>query len=93
VAINVYKLVLLLLKFICKQVQHAVERFEDGGPIDYTQFPELPSPEVLHSLQVENPFHSSLGFLSLCLIKLAVQSHCWVCFSLVCFCCLRVCPQ
>jgi len=54
VAINVYKLVLLLLKFICKQVQHAVERFEDGGPIDYTQFPELPSPEVLHSLQVEN---------------------------------------
>ncbi|CAM6047081.1 unnamed protein product [Sphagnum compactum] len=51
VAINVYKLVLLLLKFICKQVQHAVERFEDGGPVDYTQFPELPSPEVLHSLQ------------------------------------------
>lgn len=52
VAINVYKLVLLLLKFNCKQVHHAVERFENGGTCDYSHFPQLPAPEVLYALQV-----------------------------------------
>lgn len=52
VAINVYRLVLLLLKFSCKQVQHAVDRFENGGTNDYGHFPQLPAPEVLYPLQV-----------------------------------------
>lgn len=54
VAIDVYRLVLLLLKFICKQVQHAVDRFESGGTNDYSHFPQLPAPEVLYPLQVCN---------------------------------------
>lgn len=51
VAISVYRLVLLLLKFTCKQVQHAVDRFESGGTADYGHFPQLPAPEVLYPLQ------------------------------------------
>ncbi|XP_024375793.1 uncharacterized protein [Physcomitrium patens] len=51
VAINVYRLVLLLLNFNCKQVRHAVDRFEDRGAIDYSHFPQLPAPEVLYHLQ------------------------------------------
>lgn len=58
VAISVYRLVLLLLKFICKQVQHAVERLEDRGIADYGHFPQLPAPEVLYSLQVHLAIHS-----------------------------------
>ncbi|KAG0574974.1 hypothetical protein KC19_VG307200 [Ceratodon purpureus] len=51
VAINVYRLVLLLLQFSCKQVQHAVDRFENGWTNDYSYFPQLPAPEVLYPLQ------------------------------------------
>lgn len=56
VAINVYRLVLLLLNFNCKQVRHAVDRFEDRGAIDYSHFPQLPAPEVLYHLQVHYIF-------------------------------------
>lgn len=74
VAINVYRLVLLLLKFTCKQVQHAVDRFENGGTTDYSQFPQLPAPEVLSPLQVCYPCACGLKHVLILLEIIAILS-------------------
>ncbi|GBG60473.1 hypothetical protein CBR_g5647 [Chara braunii] len=50
-AIHVYRLALLILKFLCMLAQEPLSTMEERGHYDYSQFPELPSPEVLHALQ------------------------------------------
>ncbi|KAL9238373.1 hypothetical protein vseg_012803 [Gypsophila vaccaria] len=51
VAIQLYKIAFLVLKFLCLQADDAVRRAEELGSIDLSHFPELPDPEILHGLQ------------------------------------------
>ncbi|KAK9690813.1 hypothetical protein RND81_09G155600 [Saponaria officinalis] len=51
VAIQLYKIAFLVLKFLCLQAHDAVRRAEELGSIDLSHFPELPDPEILHGLQ------------------------------------------
>ncbi|XP_026395785.1 uncharacterized protein LOC113290379 isoform X2 [Papaver somniferum] len=50
-AIQIYKIALLLLEFLCLQAKGAVKRAHEVGFIDLAHFPELPMPEILHGLQ------------------------------------------
>lgn len=58
VAIQVYKLAFLLLKFLCMQAKTAVKRAEELEFIDLAHFPELPMPEILHGLQVKENIYT-----------------------------------
>ncbi|KAL5055383.1 hypothetical protein RYX36_036065 [Vicia faba] len=51
VAVQVYRITFLLLKFLCLQAEGAAKRAEEVGFIDLAHFPELPMPEILHGLQ------------------------------------------
>ncbi|KAI3989451.1 hypothetical protein MKX01_022726 [Papaver californicum] len=50
-AIQIYRIALLLLEFLCLQAKGAVKRAHEVGFIDLAHFPELPMPEILHGLQ------------------------------------------
>lgn len=51
-AVQIYRIAYLLLKFLCLQAEGAVKRAEEVGFVDIAHFPELPMPEILHGLQV-----------------------------------------
>ncbi|KAL9296251.1 hypothetical protein ACSQ67_022147 [Phaseolus vulgaris] len=51
VALQVYRISFLLLKFLCLQTEGAAKRAEEVGFVDLAHFPELPMPEILHGLQ------------------------------------------
>ncbi|KAJ1422124.1 hypothetical protein SESBI_13251 [Sesbania bispinosa] len=51
VAVQVYRITFLLLKFLCLQAEGAARRAEEVGFVDLAHFPELPMPEILHGLQ------------------------------------------
>ncbi|KAL2329164.1 hypothetical protein Fmac_022591 [Flemingia macrophylla] len=51
VALQVYRIAFLLLKFLCLQTEGAAKRAEEVGFVDLAHFPELPMPEILHGLQ------------------------------------------
>ena len=51
-AVHIYTITFLLLKFLCIQAEGAARKAEDVGYVDLTNFPELPMPEILHGLQV-----------------------------------------
>ncbi|KAL7002580.1 hypothetical protein U1Q18_003732 [Sarracenia purpurea var. burkii] len=51
IAIQIYRIAFLLLKFLCLQAEGAVRRAEEVGFVDLAHFPELPVPEILHGLQ------------------------------------------
>lgn len=52
VAIQIYRITFLLLKFLCLQAEGASKRAEELGYVDLARFPELPMPEILHGIQV-----------------------------------------
>ncbi|GLT84453.1 hypothetical protein SLE2022_026820 [Rubroshorea leprosula] len=52
VAIQIYKITFLLLKFLCFHAKGAAKRAEELGFVDLAHFPELPMPEILHGLQI-----------------------------------------
>lgn len=52
VAVQVYRITFLLLKFLCLQAEGAAKRAKEVGFVDLAHFPELPMPEILHGLQV-----------------------------------------
>ncbi|VFQ67820.1 unnamed protein product [Cuscuta campestris] len=51
VAVQVYRITFLILKFLCIQAKGAAERAQDIGYVDLAHFPELPMPDILHGLQ------------------------------------------
>ncbi|KAF3434642.1 hypothetical protein FNV43_RR21727 [Rhamnella rubrinervis] len=51
VALQIYRITFLLLKFLCLQAEGAARRAEEVGYVDLAHFPELPMPEILHGLQ------------------------------------------
>ncbi|XP_022725660.1 uncharacterized protein LOC111282033 [Durio zibethinus] len=51
VAIQIYRITFLLLKFLCLQADGAAKRAEELGYVDLAHFPELPVPEILHGIQ------------------------------------------
>ncbi|XWS67769.1 hypothetical protein CRYUN_Cryun04dG0033700 [Craigia yunnanensis] len=51
VAIQIYRITFLLLKFLCLQAEGAAKRAEELGYVDLAHFPELPMPEILHGVQ------------------------------------------
>ncbi|GAB4838483.1 hypothetical protein Ancab_028027 [Ancistrocladus abbreviatus] len=51
VAIQIYKISFLLLRFLCLQADGAARRAEELGFVDLSCFPELPMPDILHGLQ------------------------------------------
>ncbi|KAI4325914.1 hypothetical protein MLD38_031276 [Melastoma candidum] len=51
VALLIYRIAFLLLKFLCLQAESAAKRAEEVGFVDLAHFPELPMPEILHGLQ------------------------------------------
>nr|XP_024933206.2 uncharacterized protein LOC107427578 isoform X2 [Ziziphus jujuba var. spinosa] len=51
VALQIYRITFLLLKFLCLQAEGASRRAEEVGYVDLAHFPELPMPEILHGLQ------------------------------------------
>lgn len=52
IAIEIYKIAFLLLKFLCIQTEDASRKAEEVGFVDLAHFPELPMPDILHGLQV-----------------------------------------
>lgn len=89
VALQIYRITFLLLKFLCLQVGGAVRRAEEVGYVDLAHFPELPMPDILHGLQVRrviftySPYCNSFcGYvqnpsliyvLAICFFKLETQ--------------------
>ncbi|XVE48907.1 hypothetical protein DITRI_Ditri01bG0039400 [Diplodiscus trichospermus] len=51
VALQIYRITFLLLKFLCLQAEGAAKRAEELGYVDLAHFPELPMPEILHGIQ------------------------------------------
>ncbi|XP_010555238.1 PREDICTED: uncharacterized protein LOC104824773 isoform X2 [Tarenaya hassleriana] len=51
VAVQIYRVASLLLRFLCLQAEGAVKRADEVGFVDLGHFPELPEPEILHGLQ------------------------------------------
>ncbi|XP_048491889.1 uncharacterized protein LOC104903976 isoform X2 [Beta vulgaris subsp. vulgaris] len=51
VAVEIYRITFLILKFLFLQAKEAAGRAEELGFIDLSNFPELPDPEILHCLQ------------------------------------------
>lgn len=89
VALQIYRITFLLLKFLCLQVGGAVRRAEEVGYVDLAHFPELPMPDILHGLQVRrvifmySPYCNSFSWyvqnpsliyvLAICFFKLETQ--------------------
>ncbi|GER50288.1 hypothetical protein STAS_27578 [Striga asiatica] len=53
IAIEMYRIAFLLLKFLCVQAESAARKAEEVGFVDHTHFPELPMPDILHGLQTK----------------------------------------
>ncbi|CAH9056682.1 unnamed protein product [Cuscuta europaea] len=51
VAVQIYRITFLNLKFLCIQAEGAAGRAQDIGYVDLAHFPELPMPDILHGLQ------------------------------------------
>ncbi|KAL6545953.1 hypothetical protein OROGR_009827 [Orobanche gracilis] len=51
IAIEIYVIAFLLLKFLCIQAESAARKAEEVGFVDYAHFPELPMPDILYGLQ------------------------------------------
>lgn len=51
IALQIYRIAFLVLKFLCLQAEGAAKRAEEVGFVDLAHFPELPMPEILHGLQ------------------------------------------
>lgn len=51
IALQIYRITFLLLKFLSLQAEGATRRAEEVGFVDLAHFPELPMPEILHGLQ------------------------------------------
>ncbi|KAM1764337.1 hypothetical protein ACFX11_003599 [Malus domestica] len=51
IALQIYSITFLLLKFLSLQAEGAARRAEEVGFVDLDHFPELPMPEILHGLQ------------------------------------------
>ncbi|XP_068319401.1 uncharacterized protein [Pyrus communis] len=51
IALQIYRITFLLLKFLSLQAEGAARRAEEVGFVDLDHFPELPMPEILHGLQ------------------------------------------
>ncbi|XP_011088558.1 uncharacterized protein LOC105169752 [Sesamum indicum] len=51
IAIEIYKIAFLLLKFLCMQAESAARKAEEVGFVDVAHFPELPMPDILHGMQ------------------------------------------
>ncbi|XP_073292764.1 uncharacterized protein [Primulina huaijiensis] len=51
IAIEIYKIAFLLLKFLCIQAESASRTAEEVGFVDLAHFPELPMPDILRGLQ------------------------------------------
>ncbi|KAJ8433951.1 hypothetical protein Cgig2_001880 [Carnegiea gigantea] len=54
IAAEVYRIALLILKFLCLEAADAARRAEELGFIDLSYFPELPDPDILHGLQEQS---------------------------------------
>jgi nuclear pore complex protein Nup188 len=52
-AVQIYRIAFLIMKFLCSQAKEAVKRAEELEFLDLAHFPELPMPDILHGLQVE----------------------------------------
>lgn len=53
VALEIYRIAFLLLKYLSIEAEGAAKRSEEVGFVDLAQIPELPMPELLHGLQVK----------------------------------------
>lgn len=51
VALEIYRIAFLLLKYLSMEAEGAAKRSEEMGFVDLAQIPELPMPELLHGLQ------------------------------------------
>lgn len=51
-AVQIYRIAFLIMKFLCSQAKEAVKRAEELEFLDLAHFPELPMPDILHCLQV-----------------------------------------
>ncbi|KAJ6692836.1 NUCLEOPORIN NUP188-like protein [Salix purpurea] len=51
VALEIYRIAFLLLKYLSIEAEGAAKRSEEVGFVDLAQIPELPMPELLHGLQ------------------------------------------
>ncbi|CAL1353161.1 unnamed protein product [Linum trigynum] len=51
VALQMYRIAFLLLKFLCIEAKSAAERSVEVGFVDLAHIPELPMPDILHGLQ------------------------------------------
>jgi hypothetical protein len=52
IAVQIYRIAFLIMKFLCSQAKEAVKRAEELEFVDLAHFPELPMPDILHGLQV-----------------------------------------
>lgn len=83
VALHIYSISFLLLKYLCMETEGAAKRSEELGFADLTQIPELPMLEILHGLQVKSasaPVLSTSSLLSLkgCkLFEIMKKFHHW----------------
>jgi nuclear pore complex protein Nup188 len=50
-AVQIYRIAFLIMKFLCSQAKEAVRRAEELEFLDLAHFPELPMPDILHGLQ------------------------------------------
>ncbi|XP_051206671.1 uncharacterized protein [Lolium perenne] len=51
IAVQIYRIAFLIMKFLCSQAKEAVKRAEELEFVDLAHFPELPMPDILHGLQ------------------------------------------
>ncbi|XP_011046730.1 PREDICTED: uncharacterized protein LOC105141252 isoform X1 [Populus euphratica] len=51
VALEIYRIAYLLLKYLSMEAEGAAKRSEEMGFVDLAQIPELPMPDLLHGLQ------------------------------------------
>ncbi|XP_048540938.1 uncharacterized protein LOC125520147 [Triticum urartu] len=51
VAVQIYRVAFLIMKFLCSQAKEAVKRAGELEFVDLAHFPELPMPDILHGLQ------------------------------------------
>ncbi|KAF8646124.1 hypothetical protein HU200_065970 [Digitaria exilis] len=50
-AVQIYRIAFLIMKFLCSQAKEALKRAEELQFLDLAHFPELPMPDILHGLQ------------------------------------------
>lgn len=67
-AVQIYRIAFLIMKFLCSQAKEAVKRAEELEFLDLAHFPELPMPDILHGLQVT--------------MTIALGPYCWLLYSL-----------